>query len=295
MTAFAWDDLRLALAIAEGGSLSAAARRLGVNHSTVYRRLGALEARLGTRLFDRDGGRLAATAAGEDLLISARRVETELQGLDRRLAGRDLSLSGSLRLTAPDDIAQQLLVAPLAAFRAAYPGVALELVIDNRMLSLTRREADLAVRPTNRPSESLVGRKIGPLASAVYSLERLGQPTREGPWIGWDEGAGPPALRGWLAGQAAPEAVVYRSNSLLHQLAACRAGIGAAVLPCFLGDGEPSLIRRSEPDPNLTTELWLLTHPDLRRTARVRALMEHLDGAIRSLAPLLAGQVPARR
>lgn len=293
MAAFDWDDLRFALAIAEGGSLSAAARALGVNHSTVYRRLGGLEAKLGSRLFDRDAGRLAPTAAGEELLASARRVDADLQALDRRLAGRDARLTGALRLTAPDDIALELLLAPLAGFREAYPGVSLEVVIDNRMLSLTQREADVAVRPTSRPPETLVGRKIGPLGSAVYGRPDSPASFEAGPWIAWDEGTGPPAVRRWLEAQVAPAAVAYRSNSLLHQLAACRAGIGLALLPCFLGDGAAELVRRAPPDPSLVTDLWLLTHPDLRRTARIRALMEHLDAALRRLAPRLSGAEPA--
>ena len=294
MTSFDWDDLRYALAVAEGGSLSAASRRLGVNHSTVYRRLGALESELGTRLFDRDSGQLTPTAAGEDLLQSARRVDADLQALDRRLAGRDSSLSGSLRLTAPDDIALDLLLAPLADFRAAYPGVALEVVIDNRMLSLTRREADLAVRPTSQPPETLVGRRVGALGSAIYGGRNLRAAPEEGPWIAWDEDAGPPALHRWMAKHVAPETIAYRSNSLLHQLAACRAGMGLAVLPCFLGDAALDLTRQGPPEPGLVTDLWLLTHPDLRRTARIRALMEHLDAALRPLAPRLAGEAPAR-
>ena len=293
MTAFDWDDLRVALAVAEGGSLSAAARRLGVNHSTVYRRLAGLEARIGSRLFDRDAGRLSPTASGEDLLASARRVENDLQALNRRLAGRDASLSGALRLTAPDDIAQELLLAPLTNFRRLYSGVSLEVVIDNRMLSLTRREADVAVRPTSRPPESLVGRRIGKLASAVYGRREDPGAAEDGPWIAWDEGAGPPAVRRWLTERIAPERIAYRSNSLLHQLGACRAGLGVALLPCFLGDGARDLMRLAPPDSKLVTELWLLTHPDLRRTARVRALMEQLDAALRPFAPLLAGELPA--
>ena len=289
---FDWDDLRFVLAVARGGSLSAAARTLGVNHSTVHRRLAGLEGRLAIRLFDRDGGRHKPTAEGADLLASAERVETEMHALGRRLAGRDLRLTGRVSLTAPDDIANLLLPEPLARFRAAYPGVALELLVDNRMLSLTRREADVAIRPTSAPPETLIGRKIGLLTNAVYR-RRDSEPSNPGEtetaWISWEEGAGPVSTHRWLAGRVPDSAVVYRSNSLLHQQVACRAGIGAALLPSFLGDPDPALVRAEGFDDLPTTDLWLLTHPDLRRTARVRALLDHLYTALREQAGVLAG------
>ena len=279
MTAFEWDDLRCVLAVARGGSLSAAARTLGVNHSTVYRRLGRLEEKLATRLFDRDAGRLAPTAAGEDLLGTAGRVEAEMQALDRRLTGRDTRLTGRIRLTAPDDIAFLLLPETLSRFRESYPGITLDLAIDNRMLSLTRREADVAVRPTLEPPETLVGRKVVGLPSAAYRRRGGGEPSH---WIGWDEGEGPAAIRRWIAEHVPADAVVLRTNSMLQQRAACEAGLGAAILPCFLGDRSDRLERIGPPEPALGTDLWLLTHADLRRTARVRALMDLLFEDLRA-------------
>jgi molybdate transport repressor ModE-like protein len=285
-------DLRTLLAIAREGSLAGAARRLRVNHSTVFRRLGAIEARLGTRLFERQGGSYATTAAGEDLLRTAERVEAEVEALERRLSGRDLRLTGSLRLTAPDDIAEVLLLPLLTEFRKAYPDITVELVIDNRMLNLTRREADIAVRPTLRPPETLAGRRVGGLASAVYGA--AGPPPQDPAggdrrWIAWEEGAGPPPMARWLADNADRHAIGYRSNSMLNQASAARAGLGLALLPCFLGDSEPRLRRVAGPLPELNTELWLLTHPDLQRTARIRVLLDLLYDALRQKQSLLAG------
>lgn len=288
----AWDDLRSALAIARGGSLAAAARSLGVNHSTVFRRLKALEAGLGARLFERGEEGYLPTGTGADLVAVAERVETEIQGLERRLAGRDDTLSGTLRITAPDDLVESLLVEPLAAFSARYPGVRLEIVLDNRMLSLTRREADLAVRPTRDPPENLIGRRIGQIASAVYCAKAAGKnpPRDDTPWIAWDEGSGPPVTTQWMATKVPPEQVVYRSNSLLNLLSACRSGIGQAILPCFLGDPEPRLRRIAEPVAEWHSDLWILTHPDLRHSARVRALSDLLFDRLRAQADLLAGE-----
>ena len=291
-------DLRTLLAIAREGSLAGAARRLRVNHSTVFRRLAAIEARLDARLFERRSGSYVTTAAGEDLLRTAERVEAEVEALERRLSGRDLRLTGTLRLTAPDDIAEVLLMPLLAAFRRAYPDITVELVIDNRMLSLTRREADIALRPTREPPDTLVGRRVATLASTVYRAssativgekDLAAETFADVPWIAWDEGAGPPAVAQWLQRRIDHSAIVYRSNSLLNQASAARAGLGLAILPCFQADPDSGLHRVMDPPAELDTGLWLLTHPDLRRAARVRALLDLLYEALKAMEAELCG------
>lgn len=298
-----WDDLRIALAVAEAGSLSAAARSLGLSHSTVLRRLGAFEAKIGVRLFDRQPRGYAPTAAGLETREAAARMAAEVAGLSRRLAGQDLRLEGSVRLTAPDDVMETLLIDRLARFRRDYPGIRVEAVIDNRMLSLTRREADIAVRPTRSPDDALVGRRVASVATAVYgNPARVTFPaparapdTLAGcPWIGWEQGGAPASLGAWLR-RAVPEPqVVYRTNSMLNQLTACWAGLGLALLPCFLGDTSPELVRILGPLDDLETGLWLLTHEDLRRTARVRALLDFLFEELKSQRPLLQGERPRK-
>ncbi len=283
-------DLRTLLAIAREGTLAGAARRLRVNHSTVFRRLGAIEARLGARLFERQDGSYVTTAAGEDLLRTAERVEAEVEALERRLSGQDLRLTGLLRLTAPDDIAEVMVMPALAAFRESYPDITVELIVDNRMLNLTRREADIALRPTRRPPETLTGRRVADLASAVYGAAEPAAASRQKQrWIAWEEGAGPPTAARWLDSNAGRGVIAYRSNSLLNQASAVRAGLGQAILPCFLGDSDPRLRRVSPPLPDLDTELWLLTHPDLQRTARIRVLLDLLYDKLRRERALFDG------
>jgi len=285
-------DLHTLLAIAREGTLAGAARRLRVNHSTVFRRLGAIEARLETRLFERQGGSYVTTAAGEDLLRTAERVEAEVEALERRLSGQDLRLTGSLRLTAPDDLAEVVVMPLLARFRDSYPDITVELAVDNRMLNLTRREADIALRPTRRPPETLAGRRVGALASAVYCAAGDETASPEDPaqrWIAWEEGAGPPAYSRWQADKVDRHVIGYRSNSMLNQASAVRAGLGLAVLPCFLGDSDRRLKRLSGPLPELDTELWLLTHPDLQRTARIRVLLDLLYDSLRAQRLLFEG------
>lgn len=162
-----WDDLRYFHAVAEAGSLSAAARSLSVNHSTVYRRIAAFEAREGVALFDRIDGRYVLTAAGEEMRASSGRIAEEVDTLSRRLSGRDLRLTGTLRVTTTDSLAAEFLGPHIAGFVHTYPGIELELVIDTQHLSLSRRQADVAIRPTSVPPETLIGRRVAELAFAV--------------------------------------------------------------------------------------------------------------------------------
>lgn len=286
-----WDDLRVFMAALRAGSMAAAGKTLGVNASTVHRRIGRLEARLGVRLAERGRSGLEATAAGRDLLAGIEAMEQAADSAALRLAGQDLQLEGVVRITAPDDIAAKLLLPMLRDFHERFPGIRIELPLDNRFLSLTRREADVAIRPTREPPPNLAGRRIGPLASAVYGVARFadGRPLAALPWIGWDEGSGPPPLNDWQRRNLPAESLRLRSNSMLNQALAAEAGLGVAILPCFLGDSFPSLERLAE-DPAWKTELWLLTHPDLRQAARVRALLDFLYEALRKQRGALAGE-----
>lgn len=286
-------DLGTVLAVARGGSLSAAARTLGVNHSTVSRRLAALEAASGQTLFRRRSGGYVATPAGETLIEAAERMEAELQGLERLLSGRDIRLHGSLRLTAPDDIANHLLLPLLADFRRAFPGIVLELAIDNRTLNLGRREADVALRATNAPQASLVGRRVAGLAATVYAARgrraAVARP-EDLPWVAWEDDGQSNTLKAWVETEAPPGRVVYRANSVANQFAALQAGLGQGVLPCYLGDPAPDLVRVLPPQPALEAGLWILTHPDLRQAARVAALTEFLFTGLKRREGLLSGR-----
>lgn len=290
-----WDDLRFFLAVARGGSLSAAARALAVNHSTVFRRVNQFEERVGARLFERRRDGYALTAAGETVLGSAERVEGELQALDRRVAGEDVRLEGTVRLTAPDDVALRLLPRHLAGFRTTYPGIHLDLILADRFLDLSRRDADVALRPSRDPGAALVGRRIAAIAFAVYRGRAAGSglgPLAEAPWISGEESVAHIASSRWVDEQVPPERVVLRTNSMEARAMATRAGIGLAALPCFVGDGDPGLVRATDPVPEIENELWLLTHPDLRRTARIRALLDFLAEALQRDRDLLEGRRP---
>jgi len=292
-----WDDLRVVLAIAEAGTLSGAGRRLGLSHATVFRRLGDIEGRLGVKLFDRGRAGYAPTPAGEAAGAAARRVEREVLDIERRVVGQDLRPSGTVRVTTTDTLLAGLLSAIFRDFDRAHPDIDLEVAVSNQLFSLSRREADVAVRPAGSPPETLVGRRVGTIALAVYAPRDL---VAEGPaeaandipgadWIGPDEGMAYRDLERWMAARGLDPRCRCRVDSLFGIFALAREGAGLAVLPCYLAEGEARLARLGDPIPELATDLWLLTHPDLRRTARIRAFLDFVAKAMQDRRAVLAG------
>ena len=279
--AFQWTDLQFFLAVAGRGSIGAAAKSLGVNHSTVLRRIASLEQSLGLRLFDRLPGGYALTAEGHELAASVAGVSETLEAAQRRLSGGDLQLSGAIRLTAPDTLVQGLLLPHLAEFRALHPQVRLELVVNNSFLNLTQREADVAVRGSNRPPENLVGRRAGDIQTALYAakpyLDSIGPGHAESDydWVGYDASLAHLSAARWMQEHVAPERVAIRLDSLVAMTEAVASGIGVAWLLCPLGDSR-ALQRLRPPPPEFDTQIWVLTHPDLKRVARIKALTDFL-------------------
>ena len=299
---FDWSDLRYFVAVARSGSLSGAARELKVNYSTVFRRIGALEASIGARLFDRLPGGYGLTAAGEQRLERATRVEEEINTLDRQIAGEDLRLCGSIRVTVPEGAAARFFQQHLFSFHQAYPGIQVEVIMSNEIFNLSKREADIALRGARDPQGDMVGRRLSSIAWAVYGsasylkdhpAPREPADLAEHKLVAADEDSlGFFATRSWMETHAPAEAFVYRSNSMLGQCNAIQLGFGLGILPCFLGDPEPDLVRVMAPIESLAGDLWLLTHPDLRRVARIRAFMDFVSEAVVKDRPLLEGNGP---
>ncbi|MFB9262627.1 LysR family transcriptional regulator [Bradyrhizobium erythrophlei] len=292
-----WSDLRLVLAVFREGSLSGAARRLGVTHSTVFRRLGAIEATMGTRLFERFRDGYAPTPAGETAAATAARLEDEVLTLERKLSGQDLRPSGTVRITTTDTLGA-LLMRHVPALRAQHPDIRLEIAISNTMANLTRREAEIAIRPTPAPSEMLVGRRIADIAHAVYGsrayLARCGAKDLSGhDWIGLDDALAGTVIAGWMRDKLGTAPIACRVDALPALRDAALAGLGLALLPCYVGDLAPGL-RRVTPkalaEPR--SALWLLTHDDLKRTARIRATLDCLARAFATERGLLEGKRP---
>lgn len=282
-----WDDVPVFLAVVRAGSLSGAATALGVNVSTAQRRLNAFEEGLGSRLFDRSPTGLKSTPAGRALLPLAERVEDDMATLLRVVAGRDAAPEGPVHLTAPETLVA-LLVEPLAELRARFPGIDLRVSFADRYFDLARQEADVAVRPSPTPPEDALGRRVAAVAWASYAPVGVADPAAL-PWASFTDAlAHLAAVRWWQGAHPEPQVLLaVNSVAAMHRVigaVACR-----GLLPCFIGDADPDL-KRLEPLLPRASALWLLMHRDLRRTARVRAVADHLWTALRRHRELFEGE-----
>jgi DNA-binding transcriptional LysR family regulator len=291
-------DLRLVLAIGEAGTLLGGARTLGIDHSTAFRRLNAIERKLGVRLFERARDGYVPTAAGEATIAAAGRVDEEIVALERKLAGADLSPSGSVRVTITDT-GIELLTPAFAAFRAAHPQIALEVAVANQFFSLSRRDADVAIRPSTEAPEDLIAHRISEVATALYAApsyiaSRGRRALAEHDWLGPDESLMHLGSSRWLRKEIAPERVIYRANSLVALQAAARAGAGVAPLPCYIGDRDPALVRIRGPIAAMAATLWVLIHPDLRRVVRIRVFVDFVVQDLMRQRALIEGRLPRK-
>lgn len=288
-----WSDLQFFLAVCEQGSVGGAAKALGVNHSTVLRRLGSLERSLAVRLFDRLPGGYALTPHGQALAADVGQLAERVDAAERRITGANLQLSGTLRLTAPDALLQSLLISPLAAFRRQHPQLGIELVVNNNFLSLSKREADVAVRGSNRPPEHLVGRRVGVVQTALYAsreyLDSLDPDAGERgyQWVGHIDALAQLDSARWIRQHVPMENVGLRVDNLVSMADAVAAGAGVGWVLCPLASQRAGLVQLQEPRKEFDTQVWVLTHPDLKRVARVKALTDALFDTLSSDPRLL--------
>jgi DNA-binding transcriptional LysR family regulator len=280
-----WGNLRFFLELARTGSLSKAARRMGVDRNTVARRVVALERELELSLFERGPQGWSRTAAGDDLAALASQVEQDVLALARHADARDRALSGTVRLTTATHLSAHLLVPGLPELTRLHPGLVLEIAADQRNFDLTLREADLALRMGRPHDAALVTRKLSDVAYGLYASRRAGPGHPRAvdfgadAFVGFDESLASTPQERWLARVAPERRVAFRCNSTLSLVEAARLGVGVAVLPCFIAEHDPLLERLDGPVP-VNHELWLLVHGDLRRTPRVRAVIEWVDGLV---------------
>ena len=283
-----WDDLRFFLALSREGSVSGAGRVLGVKHTTVARRIAGLEERLQTRLFDRLSDGYAMTQAAENLFEHALAMETLAQAVDREVFAQDAELAGPLKLTASHDSAERLIIPKLRTFSEAYPQIELQLLTTTDLVDLAAREADIALRMTAKPADYLVGRKVMPLQHGVYGTARtLRELTDPVDVILFRDEADRPQ---WISENFSKARVVLRVDDVSSMVAATRNHLGLSRMPCYVGDSEAGLLRL---DIALTPSdwgVWILSHVDLRTTARVRVCREFLLEIIEEQRPLIQGE-----
>ncbi|MEM8648504.1 MAG: LysR family transcriptional regulator [Pseudomonadota bacterium] len=279
-----WSDIPYILSVCEAGSLAGAARIMGVNHSTVFRRVEGVEARLGVRLFERQSRGYVMTPAGE---LFYERAIPFCEGLDQielELSGKDLRLEGRLTVTTTDSLLYCL--APVfSRFQDQHPDVELRLLSDVRALDLMQRDADVALRPTLAPPEHWVGRKLMPLAFATYAHQDYWEAVRDQPpetyrWVMLGDDLNLSAMSRIALQRKADQAKITVLNTMMSVFDMVQSGFGIAVMPCYLGDTHPKLQRIDEPDQSANWHLWLLAHPDVRKSARVNAFYQFASGHI---------------
>jgi DNA-binding transcriptional LysR family regulator len=289
-----WNDLRHVLALAREGSFAAAGRRLELDPTTVARRLRAIERALGVRLFERGAeGEMRPTQAGEVAASRAEAVEAEIGGLTLAVKGADSEIGGTVRVTAVPILVNRVLIPAVPELVARHPGLRLELVADPRDVSLTRREADMALRlarPGPETGGQIIARRIGTLGYAAYAASHLLAPdlprqVTDLPWLTYEDGMTSLPQARWIAGVARKDGyaplVVNDAEPLLQ---AILAGLGRSLLPCIVADQIAGLARVPEDEqPFPTRELWLLTHPDLRHLARIAAVAAWIEATIQRL------------
>ena len=283
-----WDDVRFFLTLCREGSVSRAGKQLGVNHTTVARRISAFEDKLGSRLFDRTRDGYVMTQAAENIFDKACEMEEHAQAIDRAMYGSDAELRGLLRLTVPYDFANRIIAPEIVRFRREYPAIDLELLTTTDRLDLAARAADIAVRLTAEPPEYLVGREVLPLRHGIYAtqgyLRRMGQQPEVVLFRGDTD------MPEWVAQHFPDARVALRTDNLTTMLAAVAAGVGLARMPCFEADSDRRLRRLDLELSPSAWGIWILNHVDLRSTARVRVCREFLIDIIESRRSLILGE-----
>jgi DNA-binding transcriptional LysR family regulator len=289
-----WDDVRYFLAVARGGSVRAGAERLGVNHSTVLRRLAQLEERLGAHMFEKLPSGYRLTAAGEEVLEFADQMEASSNRLETRVLGRDQSVRGLLRVTLAPTLATHLLMPDFVGFAQLHPEIEMEILSIGEPVNLTNREADVAIRVVYDRSAlplNLHGLKGPDVFGAVYMSRELLAAWRTGAvgrirWIVISKHGIPD----WVRESEVPTSEVpFRTTDAGAQIAAVRQGLGMTMLPCFVGDADPLLVRAPGAPLHMHGALWLLTQGETHKTKRVRLFTEFVSRRLAAYAPLLAG------
>ncbi|MFQ3364613.1 MAG: DNA-binding transcriptional LysR family regulator [Candidatus Azotimanducaceae bacterium] len=279
-----WDDYKYFTALSSTLSVRAAASSLGVNASTVSRRLELFERRLGVTLFTRSAKGLVITPEGAEVVARVESVAKDLGDIEGHLIGRDKKLSGTVRVIIPEVLALSLLIQELPRFQNSYPDIELHILPSHQGLDVSRREADITMQVTNNPTESLVGRILAPTAVAPYATKSLIARLEKNngdldhsklPWVDWvGDSEISQTCRGLLKTHVPDMPVSISTHSLLLHLEAARKGLGLAFLPCILAESDKSLHRIEAIQPVFGPPMWMLVHPDLRHTLRITVFIE---------------------
>jgi len=290
-----WDDLKFFLTVCRTGSIRAAAQSLGVNHATVSRRINNFEESLGERLFERTAQGYVPTAAADDIFKEASNLEERLNAVERRVAGKDATLRGDIKITLPDMFAQGFLMTDFAEFCRLYPEIELEIIDSTRAFNLANREADVAFRLCDEPPEYLVGRKLANVHRACYISSALVPKLEDSTWmaaqnwLGWTDKLRRPI--GVLAREYSSFSSRHKILSGSLQAEACKQGLGIALLPCFYGENMDGITRLPPYLSEHKYDFWILSHPDLRKNAKVQTFVRFMTERILAKRALIEGEV----
>ena len=282
-----WDDFRLLLEIARAGSLSAAAVRLRINQSTVSRRLSQLEHVLQCRLVERSVTGITLTDAGADLFRMAEQMEEDVADQTAALVGRDRQVSGRLTITCVDMMVDRFLAPHLSEFATKYPEIELVLRGSMQPVNLMRNEAEVALRISANPHEVLVGRMICDFALAVYVARKYLTGTTQPDWIGWTDGTTAAQIMARHFPDITPRHIADNYPAVNAMV---RAGLGAAMLPCYWADRDADLVRINPDTVPAGLGLWVLIHPDKSRVARIRAFVDFIQPRLKAYRDLFEGE-----
>jgi DNA-binding transcriptional LysR family regulator len=287
-----WDDLKLFLAVSRCGTMSGAAKQLNVQHSTVSRRVRTLEKKLGVELIIRVKGVYELTKAGRQITSTAVRIESEVLGIDGTFLNKDDPLTGKLRVTAISSMASTILMPIFSSFSKTYPQIDLHIMVSNETASLANREADIAIRLTNSPSESLVGKRLVTLVSTVYgSTEYLSHHRKKKDKLKWIGANCCAYHKTWTKQSCNSKTHQFNCDDAILIQSAIREGLGVSVIPCFTGDADPLLERYCDPESKFDLGLWVLMHPELKHNARVLAFRNHMIMTINEQRHLFEGSI----
>ena len=302
MERFDWDDLRFFLAVARSGRLTAAARRLGADHATVSRRITSLEESLKAKLFERRPQGYALTGHGEQLLAKAESMETEALAIQSEIGGADMALSGTVRIGAPDGFGSTFLASRFAGLAKAYPGLELQLIAMPRLLSLSKREADVAITLAPPKEGKVVARKLCDYRLGLYAAQDY---LDANPPITAHEDLFGHRIVGYIDDLIFTPELDYldevakglrahiQSSSVLAQMNAVAAGAGIGVIHHFMAVDEPRLVPVLPESVSITRSFWLLVHADLKDVARVRAVVDFIVRESKANRALLMGELVA--
>lgn len=289
-----WEEIKTFHEVMGSGTVRAAAKCLNVHHSTVSRRIEQLERSLGVTLFERRPEGYFATQAGEELSKAAGQFGNDLLAVERQIAGRDNELSGIIKVTIAEPFAIKLFAPQLPEFCKKYPGLEVKILTSYNLLDVARREADIAIRMDNNPPGTLVGKRLFAYTTSIYAhpdylTERdfVNHP-EQACWLGWSEGES--RFPDWTQDTEYSQVPVWGSfNSVGLQIELARSKMGLAMLPCIAGDDHPGLVRATKREPSPSRDIWILTHEDLRRTARIRVFMDFAEKVLRENKAMLQG------